>query len=125
MNRVEAMERAQEFLKVAEMALKADCYQAAALCVYAALYWAAIAALSQVGVQRSRWSHGGLRDAFRNELVRQRRKCPESFVSWLEDAYELRVRAHYELVGASVKRVRRLVNHAAEFVKSIKEATAL
>gem|GEM_PF-1756016 len=34
--KAELLERAKEFLKVAEMALDADCHHAAALCTYAA-----------------------------------------------------------------------------------------
>ena len=58
------VEREKEFLKAAEMVLNADCHHAAALCAYAAMFWAAIAALEKVGICQERWSHGGLRMLF-------------------------------------------------------------
>jgi len=98
------LERAKEFLKAAEMALDADYHHAAALCAYAAMFWAAIAALEKVGICQERWSHGGLKNAFRDELVRKRHD------------------AHYQRVEISVKKARRAVSHAREFVNAIAEA---
>lgn len=108
-------------MKVAMMALDTDYHHAAAVCAYAAMFWAAIAALTQVGVRRERWSHGGLWAAFRDELVRKRRVYPEKFAMWLTEAYELRSDAHYDPVIVPVKKVRRLVTHAQEFVTAVKE----
>ena len=114
--------RAEEFLKAAEMTLNADCYHAAVLCAYAAMFWAAIAALEKIGIRQERWSHGGLKNAFRDELVRKRHIYPDRFVEWLSDAYDLRNDAHYQRVEISVKKARRAVGHAREFVNTITEA---
>jgi len=116
------LERAKEFLKAAEMVLNADCHHAAALCAYAAMFWAAIAALEKVGICQERWSHGGLKNAFRDELVRKRHIYPERFVDWLSDTYDLRNDAHYQRVEISVKKARQAVSHAREFVNAIAEA---
>ena len=115
------LERVKEFLKAAEMALDADCHHAATLCAYAAMFWAAIAALALVGVRRKKWTHGGLKDAFRDELVRRRQVYPDRFVLWLSEAYELRCDAHYDPITLPVKKVRRLVAHAKEFVETVME----
>ncbi|MEZ8216824.1 Uncharacterized protein, contains HEPN domain, UPF0332 family [Candidatus Fervidibacteria bacterium JGI MDM2 SSWTFF-3-K9] len=120
--KAEFLERAREFLKVAEMALDSDCHHAAVLCAYAAMFWAAIAALALVGVRREKWTHGGLKDVFRDEFVRRRQVYPDRFVLWLSEAYELRCDAHYELITLPVKKVRRLVVHAKEFVETVAEA---
>jgi uncharacterized protein (UPF0332 family) len=121
--KADLLERAKEFLRVAEMALDSDCYHAAALCAYAAMFWAAIVALTQVGVRREKWTHGGLKDAFRDEFVRRRQVYPDKFLLWLSEAYELRCDAHYEPITLPVKKVRRLVAHAKEFVETVMEAT--
>lgn len=95
----------------------------APFCAYAAMFWAAIVALTQVGVRREKWTHGGLKDAFRDEFVRRRQVYPDKFVLWLSEAYELRCDAHYEPITLPVKKVRRLVAHAKEFVETVMEAT--
>jgi uncharacterized protein (UPF0332 family) len=115
------LERAREFLRIAEKALDAGCYHAAALCTYAAMFWAAIMALERVGIRQERWSHGGLQITFRNELVRRRQQYPRQFAEWLEDAYDLRNDAHYQRTEISAKKVRRIVSHAREFVTAIAE----
>ena len=120
--KAEFLERAREFLKVAEMALDSDCHHAAVLCAYAVMFWAAIAALEKIGIRQERWSHGGLKNAFRDELVRKRHIYPDRFVDWLSDAYDLRNDAHYQRVEISVKKARRAVGHAREFVNTITEA---
>jgi hypothetical protein len=44
-------------------------------------------------------------------------------VLWLSEAYELRCDAHYDPMMLPVKKVRRLVAHAKEFVETVMEAT--
>jgi len=94
----------------------------APFCAYAAMFWAAIVALERFGIRQERWSHGGLRSAFRDELVRKRHIYPDRFVDWLSDAYDLRNDAHYQRIEISVKKARRAVGHAREFVNAITEA---
>ncbi|MFA0749524.1 HEPN domain-containing protein [Fervidibacter sp.] len=120
--KADLLERAKEFLRVAEMALDSDCYHAADLCAYAAMFWAAIVALERFGIRQERWSHGGLWSAFRDELVRKRHIYPDRFVDWLSDAYDLRNDAYYQRIEISVKKARRAVGHAREFVNAITEA---
>jgi len=86
------------------------------------MFWAAIAALAQVSVRREKWTHGGLKDSFRNELVRRRQVYPDRFVLWLSEACELRCDAHYDPIKLPVKKIRRLVAHAKEFVETVAEA---
>lgn len=54
-----AMERAEEFLKVAEMSLEQERYNGCASNAYYAMFWAAIAALVHQGVSQTERSHGG------------------------------------------------------------------
>jgi uncharacterized protein (UPF0332 family) len=116
-----AMERAREFLKVVEIALAQECYNACASNAYYAMFWAAIAALVHQGFKQTEWSHGGLREIFSRELVVKRRIYPAKFGEWLKDAYDLRVKADYKLEGVSAKAARRIFHHAQEFVRAIQE----
>ena len=119
-----AMERAKEYLKVAEMALEGECYNGCASNAYYAMFWAAIAALVHQGFKQTEWSHGGLRETFSRELVVKRSIYPPKFGEWLNNAYTLRTKANYELEGVSAKIARRLLSHAREFVAAIQEVVS-
>ncbi len=54
------LERADEFLSGAEEAVASERYNLAALCSYAALFWAAMAALAYFGVRVDRIDKGGM-----------------------------------------------------------------
>lgn len=77
------LERAREFLGAAEGALEDGRLNACALCCYAALFWAAIAALEPQGFKREEWSHGALKVTFTNELIKRGRSTrPCSAHGW-------------------------------------------
>ena len=116
-----AMERAREFLRVAEISLEQGFYNACASNAYYAMFWAAIAALAHQGFKQTEWSHGGLREIFSRELIIKRRIYPAKFGEWLKVAYKLRDSAHYSLEGAGTKETRRIFQHALEFVKTVEE----
>jgi uncharacterized protein (UPF0332 family) len=116
-----AMERAREFLRVAEISLERGFYNACASNAYYAMFWATIAALAHQGFKQTEWSHGGLREIFSRELIVKRRIYPAKFGEWLKMAYKLRDSAHYSLEGAGAKETRRIFQHALEFVKTIEE----
>ena len=63
------LERAKEYLAGAELAEENGLFNACALCCYAAMFWAAIAALAREGFKRDEWNHGGLRETFSIELI--------------------------------------------------------
>jgi uncharacterized protein (UPF0332 family) len=116
-----AMERAREFLRVAEISLEQGFYNACASNAYYAMFWAAIASLAHQGFKQTEWSHGGLREIFSRELIVKRRIYPAKFGEWLKVAYKLRDSAHYSLEGAGTKETRRIFQHALEFVKTVEE----
>jgi len=117
----EILKRAKEFLHCADYALQNDYFNACAICSYAALFWTARAALAHEGFNQPKWEHSGLRSKFTDELVNKRGRYPRSFSSILVNAYDLRNAAQYYLYSPSVKKVRRLVNHAASFVQKVEE----
>ncbi|MFN3420770.1 MAG: HEPN domain-containing protein [Armatimonadota bacterium] len=92
-----------------------------AVCCYAAMFWAAVAALMHVGISKRKWRHDDVRRFFGLEIVKRRHLVPERFGEWLKDAYELRNDAHYEVRELSRKEVERAVRHAQEFVTTINE----
>ncbi len=119
----QALAKSEKLLRVAEWAVEQELYDGAALCCYAALFWATIAALAHQGFKQEEWAHGGLRKVFRDELVRKRRLYPPIFVEWLERAYALRDKAHYELEPPGARETRRIIYHAREFVAKVQEVT--
>ncbi len=46
---------------------------------------------------------------------------PPNFGSWLVNAFSLRNSAQYQHDSPKVKRVRRMVNHAREFIQKVEE----
>jgi uncharacterized protein (UPF0332 family) len=113
--------RAQEFLRLAELALANELYNGCAVCCYAALFWAAIAALEHQGFTQREWSHGGLKQTFTHELIQRRHLYPKAFGTWLVDAYDLRTLAQYKPKDVGTKETRRLLHHTREFVMTVEE----
>ncbi|MCX7643047.1 MAG: hypothetical protein N2116_04480 [Armatimonadetes bacterium] len=99
----QALTKAEKLLRVSEWAVEQELYDGAALCCYAALFWAAIAALAHQGIEQEEWAHGWLWKTFREELVRKRHIYPPVFVEWLERAYSLRDKRALRLGNARGK----------------------
>jgi uncharacterized protein (UPF0332 family) len=116
-----ALEKAQNLLVGAEACWQIQSFEGCALCCYAAMFWAAIAALEHFGIKQKEWTHGGLQNRFGLECIKRRQAFPRRLGDYLKDAYELRKVAHYELREISPKEAERMLRHAKEFVQSIKE----
>jgi uncharacterized protein (UPF0332 family) len=115
------LERVKEFLQVAELALEKEFYNGCAANCYYALFWVTILAMAQAGFKQQKWSHDGLRESFNHELIHKRHLYSPQFFTWLSDAYEERIRAHYRTEGAGSKRTRRLLAHTREFIAKVAE----
>jgi uncharacterized protein (UPF0332 family) len=85
------LERAKEFLRVAELALENGLYNGCAANCYDALFWITISAMSHAGFKQSEWSHHGLKEKFNHELIHKRHIYPPRFTAWLSDAYSERI----------------------------------
>lgn len=117
----DVLERAKEFLNCAELALQKDYFNGCAICSYAALFWAARAALAYEGFDRPTWEHSDLRSKFTEELVKRRSRYPGNYGTWLSNAYRLRNFAQYHFDSPQIKKIRRMANHAKEFIHRIEE----
>lgn len=117
----EILTRAKEFLQCADHAAQNNLLNACAICSYAALFWAARAALAYEGFDRPTWQHSELRSKFTEELIKNRSRYPSNFGTWLADAFVLRNTAQYQFDSPKTKTVRRMVNHAREFIQKIDE----
>jgi uncharacterized protein (UPF0332 family) len=115
------LERAKEFLRVAELALDNGLYNGCAANCYYALFWITILAMSHEGFKQEKWSHNGLREKFNEEFIHKRHIYPSQFATWLSDAYNERLKAHYKTQGAGVKITKRLLVHAREFIAKVEE----
>jgi uncharacterized protein (UPF0332 family) len=117
----EILERAKEFLHCADYAAQKEYYNACAICAYAALFWAARAALSREGFNQEKWEHGELHSKFKEEAIDNRKRYPPNYHTWLVNAFVLRNRAQYHFDHPKVKTVRRMVNHVRDFTKRVEE----
>jgi len=117
----EILARAKEFLQGADYAVQNNCFNVGAICSYAALFWAARAALAYEGFNQPTWEHGELQSKFRDELIKNKGRYPRNFGAWLVNAFALRNSAQYQLGHPKVKEVRRMAYHAKEFIRKIDE----
>ena len=99
----EILVRAKEFLQCADYAVQNEYFNACAICSYAALFWAARAALAREGSRQPTWGHSELRSKFTQELIKSREFYPRNFGTWLSDAFVLRNAAQYDLKSPKVK----------------------
>jgi uncharacterized protein (UPF0332 family) len=116
-----SLEKAEEFLKVAQRCLEEGWYSSAVSRAYYTMFQAAIAALAAVGIHRPWWRHGSLQATFSTELVHRRKLYPASFVRDLAEAMELRHSADYSDSRVPPRRATRVVRTAVEFVRRVKE----
>ncbi|MCX7967355.1 MAG: hypothetical protein N3B10_02570 [Armatimonadetes bacterium] len=72
----QALSRATDFLESAEVCWSNGKLVGCALCCYAAMFWAAIAALMHVGVRKEKWAHGDLQQQFGLYLIRKYHMLP-------------------------------------------------
>lgn len=117
----EILARAEEFLQTADHAVQNGRFNAGAICSYAALFWAARAALAYEGFERPTWEHHELRSKFTEELIKNRGRYPRNFGTWLVDAFRLRNLAPYQMDAPKAKKVRRMINHVKEFIQKAEE----
>jgi uncharacterized protein (UPF0332 family) len=117
----EILARAKEFLKCSDYAVQNSFFNGSAISSYAALFWAARAALAYEGFDRPTWQHGELRSKFTEELIKKRSRYPPQFGTWLSDAFIMRNTAQYHFDSPQVKRIRRMANHAKEFIQKVEE----
>jgi hypothetical protein len=61
------------------------------------------------------------RAKFTEELIKNRGRYPRNFGTWLVNAFRLRNSAQYQLDPPKAKKVRRMINHAKEFIEIIDE----
>lgn len=115
-----ALEKAQNLLLGAEACWQSQSFEGCALCCYAAMFWAAIAASEHFGIKQKEWTHGSLQNRFGLEGMKRRQVFPRRLGDYFKDAHELRKVAHYELCEISQKEAERMLWHAKEFARSIK-----
>jgi uncharacterized protein len=116
------LEKAEEFLEVAQRCLEEGWYNSAEDRAYYAMFQAARAALTAVGIHRPWWRHGSLQATFSTELVQRRKLYPAAFARNLAEAMELRHSADYNDSHAPPRRATRMIQPAEEFVSLVKEA---
>jgi uncharacterized protein (UPF0332 family) len=116
-----SLEKAEEFLQVAQRCLEEGWYNSAVSRAYYAMFQAARAALAAAGIERPSWRHGSLHATFSSALVRRRKLYPLSFVQNLAEAMELRQIADYSDVQVPQRRATRVVRAATAFLNRVKE----
>ncbi len=116
-----ALEKAQNLLVGAEACWQSNSLEGCALCCYAAMFWAAIAALEHFGIRQTEWTHGGLRNRFGFEVIKRQHALPERFGEYLGFAYRLRDKAHYGSEPLARRDVEKLLAYTRQFVQAVSE----
>lgn len=81
------LERAKEFLQVAELAMEKRLHNGCAANCYYAFLWAASLAMKHAGFKQQKWPHVGLRASFNEELIHKRHIYPPQFAKEDLDAW--------------------------------------
>lgn len=115
------MEKASEFLRAAKLALSNGLLNACVQDCYYAMFWATVALLDWTGHKRTEWSHGEIRRYFGLILVRQWHLCPERWGEWLQEVYELRIKAAYKRDTVFKNEAQKAVRYAEAFVNKAQE----
>lgn len=115
------MEKVNEFLQAAKLALLHGLLNACAQDCYYAMFWATVAMLEWTGHRRTEWSHGEIRRYFGLVLVRQWHLCPARWGEWLQEVYELRLRAAYKQEFVFKNEAQRALRYAKAFVSKAQE----
>lgn len=115
------MAKAKEFLEAARLALANGFLNACVQDCYYAMFWAIVVMLEWTGQRRVEWSHGELRRYFGLVLVKQWHLCPDIWGEWLQEAYELRVKAAYKREDVFKNQAQRTLRYAEAFVLKAEE----
>lgn len=110
--------KAQESLKVARLAMAADCYNECASRAYYAVLRAAVAALLAASqpLPPGKRMHEWAQAAFPRECVSRRKLYPAHLSRYIADLRDLREMADYSLREVSRKHAERALRKATEFV---------
>ena len=114
-----SLDRAKEALEAAQICLERSLYHSATSRAYYAMFWAAQAALADVGLSRSEWSHPAPQASFVNELIRRRKIYPALFGQHFNRGLQLRLDADYRPKGVSKRQATQSVLWAQELLAAI------
>jgi uncharacterized protein (UPF0332 family) len=119
------LDRAEESLAGAESEFVNSRYNNCANRCYYACFQAAIAALSNAGIQPpgrdGQWGHDSVQAQFIGLLVNRRQLYPTSLRPTLEQTYRLRATADYKEDPVSEIRAARAMRRAEEFLAAIRQ----
>jgi len=113
--------KAQESLKVARLALAADCYNECASRAYYAVLRAAVAALLSAGqpLPSGKKMHEWVQGTFPRVCISRRKLYPARVASFIGDLRDLRETADYAPQSVSRRHAERALRKAAEFVSLV------
>jgi len=117
----QTIDRVETYLKTARLVLENDDPESAASRAYYALYHMTILLLRVIrGIERDRWDHDQLHNAFLNEFCKLHFKFSQ--VDGTDWAYVLRTRfmADYDRDPLDTRRAHRAVERAAQLVSKMR-----
>jgi len=113
--------KAKENIQAAQLLFDNNLYNASANRAYYAAFHAALAALSDAGIQSERLSHEATQAHFSDQLIRRRKIYPGHLKSYLLDLQAVRDDADYKLKLISKKVAWRQVHKAKEFLERVEK----
>lgn len=121
----ESLEKAREFLTVAEMCFEKGYFNSCAGRAYYSIFWAAIAALEYYGHGQETWSHQGLANTFAFELIKKKNIFDKKCSKIISSAYDLRLDADYESFNVSKRKTEEVLRNTKDFLNMVEKRLSI
>ncbi len=115
------LSKARENLKIAQISFDSECYNACANRAYYAAFQAAIAALSDKGIQSEKNEHAWVQSEFSLRLIHRKKVYPAKLKTYLLDMQLVRNMADYSYKRVSRKLAREQLSQASEMIRAIEK----
>lgn len=115
----EFLDKAKENLKIAQLSLDNDCYNACANRAYFASFQAAIAALADKGIRSEKNEHAWVQSEFTLQLIKRKKVYPAVLKKYLPNMQIERNVADYSKNHISRKVALKQLSHAKEMIELI------
>jgi len=113
--------KAKRNLQAAQLLFDHQMYDESANRAYYAVFQAALAAVSTVGMQVEGMSHEAVQSTFNNEFIHRRKIYPGHLKSYLSELLGIRNSADYKAKFTSKKVALKQLKKAEEFVEKVKQ----
>jgi len=115
------LNKAKENLKIAQLSLEHECYNACANRAYYAAFQAAVAALADKGIKSEKNEHAWVQSEFCLRLIKRQKVYPAKCKAYLLDMQFIRNIADYSEENIGKKVAAEQLSQAAELIRMIEK----